>query len=370
MVPLERITALVLAAGHAEFTIAQRERFHALCDALTPVDWATAFDVAGIHSMRSLLWYHLAREHLESRVDARVWEIERGFYQRQLLALMRMRTVLGEVLSLCTTTGIRILPRKGPALSMRIYGALGPRPSRDLDFLVGDEVSQRRMYRLLQPYFAKWEARGIRVELAWSLIHRLSYRAAFDPHDIWQRAMITEFRGMTWYLLHPYDELRYLCAHHMIHHDGMEWLWAVDISELVRSHVGDTCWNWQTFVQECVATQTALPIARALVQARTLFDAPVPDDVVAALEDAAQSPAEQTRWEAAHIPHGSFNGITSLLRSAKSAKERWQLLHTLIWPDRTYLREYHDWTPGQHVTSARFHRLHQILAHTITRARG
>jgi len=199
------------------------------------------------------------------------------------------------------------------------------------------------------------------VEPAWSLIHRLAYRATFPPQAIWQRAIPSEFEGIPCFALHARDELRYLCAHHVIHHQAAEWLWLVDIAELVRRHAADPAWEWPAFVAECISAQTALPVLLAFIQARTLLDAPVPGAVITALDDAAQSPAEQARWAATNAPTASLKGMAALLHAAHDASEARQLLHMLLWPDRTHLREYYYWSPGQNATRVRLRRLQHIF---------
>jgi hypothetical protein len=359
---------IVLAAGHAAFSDGQRERFHALCRATSPTDWNTVFQVAGLHNMRALLWSHLAQEGFSSLVEPDLWETARDEYRNQLLSLMRLVVTLREALAACAAAGIRAMPRKGPALALRVYSVLGPRPSRDLDLLIDAGASQRRVYRRLRPLFDKWEARGIRVELAWSPIHRLAYRATFDPKALWQRATPTTFRGIPCFALHPRDELRYLCVHHIIHHNAAEWLWLVDIAELLRQYTADPTWDWPSFVAECIASQTALPVLLAFIQAHALLDAPFPSEAAIALDRAVQSDAEQSRWQATNMPVDSMQGALALLHSTGDLSEFQQVLRTLIWPERTHLREYYNWVPGQPATPIRLHRLQRII-HEIFQGR-
>ncbi len=362
-IPLVAGADIVLAAGHAQFTEEQRASFRQLCQATSPGNWPFIFQLAAMHSMRPLLWYHLAQEELATLIEPECWATERDAYHQQLLNQMRLTYTLREALGACHAAGIRAMPRKGPALGLRIYGKLGPRPSRDLDLLLDARVSQRRAYRVLRPYFDKWEARGIRVELAWSLIHRLSYRATFAPQSIWQRATASEFQGVPCFTLHPRDELRYLCAHHVIHHQAAEWLWLVDIAELVRRYNADAAWEWATFADECIATQTALPVLLALIQAHALLDVAIPHDMLITLSEAAQSAAEQARWAATKMPATSIHGIASLAKATRDMREMRQLLRVLLWPDLTHLREYHYWKPGQSAFRLRLRRLCQKVWH-------
>ncbi len=362
--PLTMPDRIVLAACRDRLAPEQREHFLALCQDLTDQEWQEVSNVAQRHNLRSLVWYHLAREGFEPLVAPNIWEIMRTAYQEALLRQMRLVYTLREALATCHAAGIRAMPSKGPMLGMRIYGLLGPRPSRDLDIFIDVNVSQRRVYHVLQPLFDKWEARDIRVELAWALIHRPAYRATFDPVAIWDCAIPTTFRGTSCYAMHPNDELRYLCAHHIVHHEGSEWLWLVDIAEMMRRHEHNPKWNWQAFTKEVIATETALPVVLAFWQARTLLDAPVPQIVIDQLAEAAQTAPEQARWAAVGIDMPSIKGAAYLLRSAHSVGELGAIARTLVWPDRTYLREYHHWEPGQRATAVRLRRL-QHIARTV-----
>lgn len=363
--PLSAAEQVVLAAGYAHFTAAQRDQFRALCVALPREEWRTVQSAANAHNMANLLWSHLAQEELAEVVLPDRWEDLRQGYQSRLLTQMRLAHTLREALVACEAAHIRAMPLKGPTLGLRIYGAQGPRPSRDLDLFIDARVTQRRAYRVLAPLFAQWEARQVRVELAWALIHRPAYRSTLNPHAIWQRAVPATFRDIPCYQLAAGDELRYLCAHHVVHHQASEWLWMVDIAELLGQHAQAPAWDWPTFVAETIASETALPVVLAFMQAQALLGAPVPPFVIAALASAAQSKAEQGRWAAMTIPMPSVRGAVTLVRAAHSVGEITTIARTLVWPDRTYLREYHDWVPGQRVAAARLRRLRHITRNVL-----
>lgn len=363
--PLGDADEVVLAAAHAHFNLAQRAAFQERCAALPVHQWQVVRTVAVSHNMASLLWQHLGQEGLGAGLPPEVHEAWRQDYQARLLNQMRLSYSLREALSACAAARIRAIPLKGPALALRLYGALGPRTSRDLDILIDARVTQRRAYRILAPLFAQWEARGVRVELAWSLIHRPAYRSTLQPQAIWEHSLPGTFRDAPCFRLDPGDELRYLCAHHVVHHQASEWLWMVDIAELLNQCGRDPTWDWSRFVAGTIATETSLPVVLASIQARALVGATVPAEVIAALAEAAQSKAEQARWAAMTVPMPSVKGAVQLMRAAHSMGEITTIARTLIWPDRTYLREYHNWVPGQRVSAARMRRLRHIARNVL-----
>jgi hypothetical protein len=352
---------VVLAAGHAQFTPQQRAHFRALCQGYPSGRWEDIFHLAGNHNLRSLLWFHLAQEGLEALVEPTVWAVERAYYQAQLLRLLRLTSELRTLLTLCQNEGIRVIPRKGPSLALRLYQCLGPRPSRDLDLLIDAHANQRSVYQVLGAHIIDRKDRGILIELAWSLLHYLPYQSTFDANGIWQRAVPSSFKGVPCYALHPRDELRYLCAHHVVHHRAAEWMWLVDISELLHSNAHNPDWDWSAFVEECMAAQTALPVLIAFIQARVLLDAPVPDGVIVPLDKAAQSQGEQSRWAALQLPSNSWKGVANTLRSATSLAEKRHLVRMILWPDRERLSEYYNWLPNKDATTSRIRRIWSIF---------
>src|ERR1051326_3075813 len=206
-------TLLVLTAARARLTEPQQEQFKALAAALTPEGWQKALLLAVRHGLSSLLWYHLAAEHLGESVPPTIWTALASGYQEKLLLQMRLAQTLKQALTSCYQAGIRAIPRKGPFLALRLYGRFGPRPRDDIDLLIHPDTSQRAAYRLLAGDFERWSAAGLDVELAWELGRRLPYRPCFPAEAIWQRALPATFEDVPCFALGPEDELRYLCAH-------------------------------------------------------------------------------------------------------------------------------------------------------------
>lgn len=352
-------TLLVLTAARARLTEGQQEHFKALAAALTPEGWQKAFLLAVRHSLPSLLWYHLATEHLEEMVPPAIWTALASGYQEKLLLQMRLVQALKQALTSCHHAGIRAIPRKGPFLALRLYGRFGPRPSNDIDLLIQPDTSQRAAYRLLAGDFEHWSAAGLQVELAWELIRRLPYRSCFPAEAIWQRALPATFEDVPCFSLRPEDELRYLCAHYAMH--GLNrWLWLVDIAELLRQIDAHPAWDWSAFIAETAARELAMPAVLSFLQAQHLLDAPVPAVVIEQLGQAAQSATEQARWAALAGAAPFVRRALLLLGTESTWHERWESLAQLLWPDPDYLYDTQDYVPGHSVTRARLSRLRRL----------
>ena len=355
---------ILLAAAHAHLNSEQAQAFIALCEQQAPENWPSVFQMAGQHHLRSLLWSHLAEQQLATLIDPLLWEQERHYYQQQLLRQMRLMHALKQAATLYESAGIRFVPLKGPLLGQRIYGHLGPRPSQDIDLLIDPQIDHLDAYRVLQPLWQKWEHRAIHVELAWSLIHRLAYRSTFAMFAIWDRTSTLSQDGFTYSLLHPYDEIRYLCVHHVIHHDAATWLWLVDIAELLQAFIAQGIWNWEEFLAEAQSTETAMPILLVCLQLIRLLDFPsIPDEALIHLSKLVRSPREQQRWAARKADFASVQDALALLRLGRSPEDFRIFLQALLWPDLPYLQEYHGWHYGQDPTQIRFERLSKWQGH-------
>src|SRR5262249_34549868 len=157
------------------------------------------------------------------------------------------------------------------------------------------------------------------------------------------------FRDVPCYALGLADELRYLCTHHIVHHGAAEWLWLVDIAELLRRIAQDHTWDWKIFVEVTIDFHLATPVLLAFFQAKDLLGAPIPTEPLEILMKASQSADERARWLASTFPMPSLRGARALLRAASNLHEQAQMIRMLVCPDRTYLREYHGWVPGQSI---------------------
>lgn len=362
--PLAPAGQLLLAAAHTTLTDDQRSELTARATALSPDEWQEALQLAETQGLSSLLWYHLASEQLGDLMPADLWETASMAYRQQLLVQLRLAHALRQALSICQNEGIPVILRKGPAMALRLYGRLGPRPSGDLDLLLHPTTSQKLAYRMLAPAYAQWHAADIRVELTWHLIRRPPYRTCFPAASLWKRALPTTFGAHPCFTLAQADELRYLCVHYAMH--GMaRLLWLVDIAELLCRAAHDPSWNWVTFVAESSAAGVALPVALALLQAQTVLGTPLPGNVINQLAQAARAPAEQVRWRALVEPKLSWQKTAFYLQTPDPWQEHLRTIKTLVWPDPAYLYDCHDFIPGQSLTKARLHRLSRVVRQAL-----
>lgn len=362
--PLTPAGQVLVAAAHATLTDEQREVLAARAAALSPVEWQEALHLAEGQGLSSLLWYHLASEQVGNLMPPALWETASVAYRQHLLVQMRLAHALREALSACQAAGMPVLLHKGPAMALRLYGRLGPRPSGDLDLLLHPATSQKHAYRVLASAYAQWHAADIRVELSWQLVRRPPYRVCFPAETLWKRALPTTFGTHPCFILAPADELRYLCAHYAWH-EMARLLWLVDIAELLTRATHDATWNWNAFVAETSAAGVALPVVLAFLQAQALLGAPVPGDAVNQLAQAARSPEEQIRWRALVEPTLSLRKAALYLRAGDPWQEHLRTIKTLIWPDPAYLYDCYDFVPGQSLTKARLHRLSRVLRQAL-----
>jgi hypothetical protein len=132
---------------------------------------------------------------------------------------------LRHMLSAFHARGIPVVALKGPWLADRLHGDASLRSCSDLDFLVrpSDWNSVERMLSELgfspcdrgDDRHRRWRGGDICVEPHYRLENPLDFD--IDTESLWNRARLSEFRGIPAWLLAPSDELMFLCIHAVRH---------------------------------------------------------------------------------------------------------------------------------------------------------
>jgi hypothetical protein len=134
----------------------------------------------------------------------------------------RLAADLQDLLALFAAAGIGVLPLKGPALSLALYGDALLRSSVDLDLLVRREEFKRAGELLIERGFtARPHSDGdrllVRNELSVELHHRIASQryCRIDVERVWSRSLPGEFRGQPIRLMCDDDLVFYLCSHEL-----------------------------------------------------------------------------------------------------------------------------------------------------------
>jgi hypothetical protein len=236
----------------------------------------------------------------------------------------RVRHATG-LLSDLAEAGIDVLVLKGLALSILFYGDLAVRPMGDVDLLVRPEDA-RRTVRLLEqlgyvstellPEGApRWQregddawyerlrhARGFRrdggeIDVHWTL--SLDFVAeqtdAADVADLWAASVPLDVGGVATATLSPTHHLLHAVVHGLSASSTSQARWVADAATIVRT-AGDEV-DWEELAAAGARHGCTLMLRDGLGYLVHALGVPVPDDVVARLEQAAVGRREQAlRW--------------------------------------------------------------------------
>lgn len=137
--------------------------------------------------------------------------------------------------------GIEVLPLKGPALALALYGDAALRQSNDIDLLVRRDDFSNAEALLLSRGFnslgaaSEHDRRFLRGELLVELHFELASPRffPFDIDGIWSRSRRVDFCGKPARAMSNGDLVLYLCAHGL-KHGFSRLIWILDLSHALR----------------------------------------------------------------------------------------------------------------------------------------
>jgi hypothetical protein len=152
-----------------------------------------------------------------------------------------MAAELESLLKALRERGVEVLPLKGPALALALYGDAAIRQANDLDLLVRREDFPVAEMLLLSLGFAGLGAAGDhdRRFVRGDLLVELHFELAsprffpFDIDDIWNRSRASDFRGIPVRSMSANDRVLYLCAH-ALKHGFSRLIWILDVARALR----------------------------------------------------------------------------------------------------------------------------------------
>lgn len=263
-----------------------------------PLEWVVVLDLAGYHGVSPLLYRNLST-------------LCSGLVPAESLTQLRRRTQAGALLNrvlaqelvvLCeafAAHGVPVMPIKGATLAVSAYGDLTLRDFSDLDLLVPKRsIAEAQAVLLALGYERKDPSSDpgetdheegpfhvfikkhtlFRVDLQWVMAHQ-HFSFQLDRPEFWQRRTPVPLANKTVQGLAPEDLLIVLCVHGSKH--AWEALkWVCDVAELLRSHQH---LDWNRIFSNASTWRCRRLVLMGLSLARLLFDAPLPEAVLARL---------------------------------------------------------------------------------------
>lgn len=205
---------------------------------------------------------------------------------------------LASILRACEARGVACAPLRGLALAELLYGDT-TRPMGDLDLLVRKDELDRVADTLMRLGFEEVDHRPgfarsfsytleffkdrhgcVIVEPHWTIAYP-PFVDRVDMELVWKRCERGRVVGVDTWLLAPEDLLLHLCFH--LIHGGKcaPLLWFYELDRLLRQEQATL--DWPLVVVLARETGLALFLAEVLGKVKSLFDSPVPDEILSQL---------------------------------------------------------------------------------------
>jgi hypothetical protein len=215
-------------------------------------DWDEYLHLIGRHGTPGVSWASLSRVSGTAILESVAEQLRRRSDACRRQAV-HFAMILAGVLRRFNDAGIPVMPLKGPALSLDIYGDVGLRYSRDLDVEVQkDDLKKAQAcleggdWKLESTFFSmsprQWES-FLRHEQHINFLHSRT-RALLEVHwrmqwetpgataSRWARSIPVQWQKLSILTMHPGDMALYLCSHGGLH----VWFRAKWLGDLARAH--------------------------------------------------------------------------------------------------------------------------------------
>lgn len=280
--------------------------------------WAAVVDFdrldAGSQRLLPLLYKNLT----DQNVRHPVLDVYKGFYRMNWYKNRLLCHRITQVLRLLNDHGIDALLLKGAALVSLYYKDWALRPMNDFDLLVEQDRIPKAIGLLRQngwrpseslPDEADFQTRhactltddsGIEFDLHWRILHESGCQEMDDAFK--QSAMRIDFCGVPVSVLSHTDQLFHVLIH------GVRWnaiaplRWVPDaimISREAESHI-----DWRRLLQEARHRRLVVSLKKSLTHLYREFAAPIPGNVIEAMDRIKPSAAERLEFWMNSRPRG------------------------------------------------------------------
>lgn len=248
---------------------------------------------------------------------------------------------------------------KGAALAEAVYGNIALRPMGDVDLLVYPqhvaavrEILERSGYvpdrvethpGALTEYenelsFSRKGRATSNIDLHWSLFDSPYYQSRMAMDWFWETARPVRIAKATTLMLGPEAQIIHLCGHLGLHHQAEGLLWWHDIAEVLVHHRHEL--DWSVVLERTRAFNLVLPVRTILGRLADVWRAPVPADVLTALDAAEVSAAEDRVFSSATAserPAGQrfWTDVSTM----PGWRQRLRFARTNLFPSVAYMRQ-------------------------------
>jgi hypothetical protein len=287
---------LLLCCARTFINAATAEIIETLC--YRDLDWTLLLTLAAENDVTGLLYQSL-QDTCADLVPASVMDQLRRDYQTSTLNTVFFTQELLKLLQLFEAHHIPVLPHKGPALAMAVYGNLSLRPFCDLDLLIhSQDLIRAKQLLVAEGYdtlavdnaqeaaniwsdsardFVRQDGKVV-LDLHWRITPRFfPFELLFE--ELWDRRQSVSLLGTTVSILAPEDLLLTLCVHGAKECWG-KLKWICDVAELIQTYP-DLDWNWVLVQAKQLHSQRMLLLGVEL--ARQFFGVKLSETLLAAI---------------------------------------------------------------------------------------
>ena len=266
----------------------------------TEIDWNALLRLAERHRVVPLLYRQLQSLDTKAAPPEILDRLRNHFYlsavHNHLLA-----SELRVILKLFDENSITIVPYKGPALALKLYGDISLRQFGDLDLLVHradvpqasallNELGYRKQHQLTRAQEAAFQRtecehlfsradEGLYIDLHWEFVPRY-FSLRLEAESFWPRLVEESFEGLKVLSFSPEDLLLILCAH-AAKEFWERLVWLCDVAELAGAHPS---LDWPQLIGRATLTGTRRALLVSLSLAHDLLAVPLPADILQLIE--------------------------------------------------------------------------------------
>jgi hypothetical protein len=288
---------LLLCCARTFINAATAETIETLC--YGDLDWSWLLSLAAQHDVTCLLYQSL-QDTCPEAVPAPVIDQLRQDFQDWTLNTLFFTEELLKLLQLFEAHHIPVLPYKGPALAVALYGNLSLRPFCDLDLLihpqdlvrvkpllaaqgydtlaVDDAQEAANLWSDSERDFVRQDGKVV-LDLHWRITPRF-FPFELPVEELWERRQSLSLLGTTVSTLAPEDLLLALCAHGAKECWG-KLKWICDVAELIRAYPN---LDWDRVLTQAKQLHSQRMLLLGVGLAWQLLGVRVPETVLAAIQ--------------------------------------------------------------------------------------
>ncbi len=288
---------LLLCCARTFINAATAETIETLCYA--DMDWSWLLSLAAQHDVTSLLYQSL-QDTCPDAVPVTVIDQLRQDFQTCTLNNLFFTQELLKLLQLFEAHHIPVLPYKGPALAVALYGNLSLRPFCDLDLLIHPQDLMRvKPLLVAQGYdtlavddaqeaanlwsdserdFVRQDGKVV-LDVHWRITPRF-FPFELPVEKLWERRQSLSLLGTTVSTLAPEDLLLALCVHGAKECWG-KLKWICDVAELIRGYPN---LDWDRVLTQAKQLHSQRMLLLGVGLARQLLGVRVPETVLAEIQ--------------------------------------------------------------------------------------